>query len=421
MLENVVKVIQDNMTAILPLFLELFCLLFVVLLDPYIKRSHRRIMLISIALITLSVVQNLLNDYFGFYYNNPTLRTLNSIFGYSVSPVIIVLFCMLVSDKTKQLPLWIVTGVNALIHSTSLFSHVCFWISDDNHFRRGPLTYTSHVVCAGLLLYLLYLTLKRKSDRKSSRLFIPVFNILSVVAAFLLDTFVTHTDEGVTFTTIATVNSCLFYYIWMHLEFVHDHEKALMAEQRIKIMMSQIQPHFLYNTLSSIQALCLADPEKAFDVTEKLGTYLRQNIDSLDQPQLIPFEKELAHTRVYSEIEMIRFPSIRIEYDTRDTDFSIPALTVQPLVENAIRHGIRGVENGIVCVSSKKAGDFYEIMISDNGRGFDVQAAENASGTHIGLHNVKERIEEMCGGTLTIESITGAGTTITIRIPAEKE
>ena len=421
MLENVVKIIQDNMTAILPLFLELFCLLFVVLLDPYIKRSHRRIMLISIALITLSVVQNLLNDYFGFYYNNPTLRTLNSIFGYSVSPVIIVLFCMLVSDKTKQLPLWIVTGVNALIHSTSLFSHVCFWISDDNHFRRGPLTYTSHVVCAGLLLYLLYLTLKRKSDRKRSRLFIPVFNILSVVAAFLLDTFVTHTDEGVTFTTIATVNSCLFYYIWMHLEFVHDHEKALMAEQRIKIMMSQIQPHFLYNTLSSIQALCLADPEKAFDVTEKLGTYLRQNIDSLDQPQLIPFEKELEHTRVYSEIEMIRFPSIRIEYDTRGTDFSIPALTVQPLVENAIRHGIRGVENGIVCVSSKKAGDFYEIMISDNGRGFDVQAAENASGTHIGLHNVKERIEEMCGGTLTIESITGAGTTITIRIPAEKE
>ena len=419
MLENVVKIIQDNMTAILPLFLELSCLLFVVLLDPYIKCSHRRIMLISIALITLSVVQNLLNDYFGFYYNNPTLRTLNSIFGYSVSPVIIVLFCMLVSDKTKQLPLWIVTGVNALIHSTSLFSHVCFWISDDNHFIRGPLTYTSHVVCAGLLLYLLYLTLKRKSDRKSSRLFIPVFNFLSVVAAFLLDTFVTHTDEGVTFTTIATVNSCLFYYIWLHLEFVHDHEKALMAEQRIKIMMSQIQPHFLYNTLSSIQALCLADPEKAFDVTEKLGTYLRQNIDSLDQPQLIPFEKELEHTRVYSEIEMIRFPSIHIEYDTRDTDFSIPALTVQPLVENAIRHGIRGVENGIVCVSSKKAGDFYEIMISDNGRGFDVQAAENASGTHIGLHNVKERIEEMCGGTLTIESITGVGTTITIRIPAE--
>ena len=246
-----------------------------------------------------------------------------------------------------------------------------------------------------------------------------MFNFLSVVAAFLLDTFVTYTDKGITFTTIATVTSCLFYYIWLHLQFVHDHEKALMAEQRIRIMMSQIQPHFLYNTLSSIQALCLSDPEKAFDVTEKFGTYLRQNIDSLDQPQLIPFEKELEHTRVYSEIEMIRFPSIKIEYDTQDTGFSLPALTVQPLVENAIRHGIRGVENGVVCVSSKRAGDCYEITIADNGKGFDTEAAETASGTHIGIRNVKERIEEMCGGTLTVESSTGVGTTVTIRIPAE--
>jgi len=421
MLENVVKILQDNLTAIVSLFLELFCLLFVVLFDPYIKRSHRRIMLLCIVLVALSVVQNLLNDFFVFCYDSPTLRTFNSIFGYSVSPFIIVLFCLLVNDKAKTFPLWIIAGVNALIHSTALFSHICFWISEDNRFQRGPLTYTSHVVCTGLLLYLLFLTLKRKGDRRNGRLFIPIFNIVSVVTAFLLDTFVTHTGEGITFTTIATVTNCLFYYIWLHLQFVHDHEKALMAEQRIKIMMSQIQPHFLYNTLSSIQALCLSDPEKAFDVTERFGTYLRQNIDSLDQPQLIPFEKELEHTRVYSEIEMIRFPSIRIEYDTQFTDFSLPALTVQPLVENAIRHGIRGVENGVVRVSSKKTGGCREITIADNGKGFDVQAAENASGTHIGIRNVKERIEEMCGGTLTVESITGAGTTITIRIPSNKE
>ena len=421
MLDSVFKILQDNLTAILPLFLELFCLLFVVIFDPYIKRYHKRIMLFSIVLITLSIIQNLLNDYFDYYYINPTLRTINSIFGYSIEPAIALLFCHLVAEKRKFLPLWILVGVNALVHTTALFSHICFWIDESNHFKRGPLTYTSHIVCAVLLLFLLWLTLKRKSDRKSIRLFIPVFNILAVVAGFMLDTFVTHTDKGIDFTSIATVNSCLFYYIWLHLQFVHDHEKALMAEQRIKIMISQIQPHFLYNTLSSIQALCLSDPEKAFDVTEKFGTYLRQNIDSLDQPQLIPFEKELEHTRVYSEIEMIRFPSIRIEYDTQDTDFSVPALTVQPLVENAIRHGIRGVENGIVCVASKKSVGGYEIVISDNGKGFDPETVKKSDGSHIGLSNVKERIEQMCGGTLTVDSITGAGTTITIRIPAEKE
>ena len=84
MLENVVKILQDNLTAIVPLFLELFCLLFVVLFDPYIKRSHRLIMLLCIILVALSVVQNLLNDFFMFYYESPTLRTFNSIFGYSI-------------------------------------------------------------------------------------------------------------------------------------------------------------------------------------------------------------------------------------------------------------------------------------------------------------------------------------------------
>ena len=213
------------------------------------------------------------------------------------------------------------------------------------------------------------------------------------------------------------VSSALFYYIWLHLKFVHDHEKALEAESRIRIMMSQIQPHFLYNTLSSIQALCRIDPDKAFDVTEQFGTYLRRNIDSLDQPDLIPFTKELEHTRVYSEIEMLRFPNVRVNYDVPDVDFSVPVLTVQPLVENAIRHGVRIREEGIVTVSSRTTDRFHEIMISDNGKGFDTTLLKTADGSHIGVRNVQERIEKLCGGTLTGESVPDKGTTVTIRIP----
>ena len=80
---------------------------------------------------------------------------------------------------------------------------------------------------------------------------------------------------------------------------------------------------------------------------------------------------------------------------------------------------MRGVENGLVRVSSKKTGGFHEIVISDNGKGFDAAAAENADGTHIGIRNVRERLASLCGGTLAIESAAGAGTTVTIRIPAE--
>ena len=246
---------------------------------------------------------------------------------------------------------------------------------------------------------------------------IHIFVVLMLLASVFLDVTLDEAGQPITFLTFAIVISSVFYYIWLHLRFVQMHEDDLKAQQRLKIMMSQIQPHFLYNTLSSIQALCLKDPEKAFDVTEKFGAYLRQNIDSLDRPELIPFEKELEHTRVYSEIEMIRFPSIRVEYDTPDTGFMIPALTVQPLVENAIRHDVRGAENGVVRVSSKKKDGFYEIVIGDNGKGFDPEAAEKSDGTHIGVRNVRERISSLCCGTMTVEDADGKGTKIVIRIP----
>lgn len=302
------------------------------------------------------------------------------------------------------------------MNATALFSHICFWI-EDNRYHRGPLGYSCHIVSAIILLYLLYLTFTAQPKRDRFQLIVPIVNVALVVAGTLMDTFIAHTQSGITFLSVAMVSSALFYYIWLHLKFVHDHEKALEAESRIRIMMSQIQPHFLYNTLSSIQALCRIDPEKAFDVTEKFGTYLRSNIDSLDRPDLIPFTKELEHTRVYSEIEMIRFPNVRVDYDVTDAGFSVPALTVQPLVENAIRYGVRIRKEGIVTVSSKRAGNYHEIVISDNGKGFDTSLLKTADGTHIGVRNVRERVEKMCGGTLTVESAVGEGTTVTIRIP----
>lgn len=183
-------------------------------------------------------------------------------------------------------------------------------------------------------------------------------------------------------------------------------------------MMTQIQPHFLYNTLSTIQVLCLTNPDEAYEITGKFGKYLRQNIDSLEEPELITFDKELEHTQIYTEIEKVRFPEINIVYDVEDEDFSLPALTVQPIVENSIRHGIRNVENGTVTVSVKKQPDCHEIIVADNGVGFDVDSPTK-SGTHIGLKNTKERVEKMCGGTLEVTSEIGKGTTVKIRIPDE--
>lgn len=414
-----------NINTLMPLFPVCFLLIgltVTVVLDPYISKKHRVIMFIIIALSLTLVAQNIVENALAAGPLRRFWRTTASVYGYTVRPVILILFLYIICPDEKHLGCWALALANFLIHITAYFSHICLWIDNTNHYHGGLLSKTCLYISLLLLAYLLYRSVRNyffsaKSEKRG--ILIHVFVVLMILAAVFMDGKVGGEDQPVTFLTYAIVIGSVFYYIWLHLRFVQMHEEDLKAQQRIKIMMSQIRPHFLYNTLSSIQALCLTDPEKAFDVTEKFGTYLRQNIDSLDRPELIPFEKELEHTRVYSEIEMIRFPSIRMEYDTPDTGFMIPALTVQPLVENAIRHGVRSVENGLVRVSSKKAGGFHEIVISDNGKGFDAAAAENADGTHIGIRNVRERLASLCCGTMTIESAENAGTKITIRIPAE--
>ena len=185
--------------------------------------------------------------------------------------------------------------------------------------------------------------------------------------------------------------------------------------------MSQIQPHFLYNTLTTIQALCLENPKKAATITERFAAYLRQNIDSLNEANLIPFRKELDHTLVYAQIEMERFSNIHLDYEIEDEDFLLPALTIQPLVENAIRHGLRGTPKGQVEIITNLLPDCHEIIIRDNGKGFRPEELPGTERPHIGIQNVRERLQRLCGGTMIIDSEERRGTCITIHIPHGKE
>ena len=155
-------------------------------------------------------------------------------------------------------------------------------------------------------------------------------------------------------------------------------------------------------------------------MAEKFGDYLRQNLDSLGIVGGIPFRRELEHTKIYAEIEMVRFENIRVEYDIRDEDFMLPPLTLQPLVENAIRHGVRIREAGVVTVATRRVEGGHEITVRDNGTGFDVAEIDAADSSHIGIRNVRERIEGLCGGCLAVDSRIGAGTTVTITIPARE-
>ncbi len=413
---------KSEYIILIPLLFQIVGLGIAVCVDPYIEKQHKKIMLFIVLLVLSLTAQNVSEYTLAKYIVMPYVRTIVAVYGYCVRPLIILMFFYILDSGKRHTVLWVLTGINALIYLTALFTDkISFYISSDNHFMRGPLSFTCHSVSIVMLVFLSYLTVKEciKKAKKSEAL-ILAFSVLIIVGSTVCDGIFEADIVCVSYLTMAVVSSTVFYYVWLHMKFVREHEKALMAEQRIQIMMSQIQPHFLYNTLSTIQALCRIDPQKASVVTERFGKYLRQNLESLSQTELISVSKELEHTKIYSEIENVRFDNIHVEYDTPETDFMIPALSIQPLVENAIRHGVRIRDNGIVKVRTVKVSNGYEIIVEDNGRGFDTSAIETADNTHIGLRNVRERIKKMCKGTFQIESTENVGTKITLHIPNQK-
>lgn len=199
-----------------------------------------------------------------------------------------------------------------------------------------------------------------------------------------------------------------------------------LTEANTSIMISQIQPHFLYNALNTIKHLIKHDPKTAEKAVISFSKYLRGNMESITNKEPIPFEVELEHIKNYCDIELLRFgDKIDIIYNTKCTAFSVPALSIQPLVENAIKHGVtKKIDGGTVTVTSYENADSYIITVNDNGIGFDPDnplADSNNSHTHLGIENVKSRLALMVNGTLQIDSTPNIGTNVTVTIPKAKE
>ena len=402
------------------LMLSLWGLLFAVLADPYLKKRERLQLFLATIIAFVLVIQSQLDPWFGYQRNSLLGRTIAAMIGYQLRPVILMLFISLTEQEKIKRIIWLPVAVNALIYSTALFSGVTFYFSEDFSFHRGPLGFTCHVISFGLLIYLLALSIRKFGMRKHLETLTPVGIAVVITGAIVVDTFWGN-EQWISYLTVAVVVSCTLYYQWIHLQFAREHERALLAEQNIQIMIAQTQPHFLYNTLSTIQDLCKRDPNKAYEVTERFSDYLRQNSDSLNRTGLIPFQKELEHTKVYMEIEMVRFPNIHLDLDVRETDFLVPALSLQPIVENAIRHGVHIREQGVIRVSASREEGYYEIIVWDNGKVFRADAVHEEADIHIGIQNVRERIEKMCGGTLEMESFPGDGTVVTIHFPVDRQ
>ena len=296
---------------------------------------------------------------------------------------------------------------------------------------REYLTITHIVIVTGVLLLLANYIYNRKIGYRSKHhskiiIFSPFICIIGAIidlilfyfqgsSAYLLYTLVAF----VIFTTSNGIRVIVDY--GNRGRILADQEKELL-NSRVLIMLSQIKPHFLYNSLSSISELCVTDPERARNALIDFADYLRGNMDSIGKDDIILFSKELKHIECYLNLEKIRFGNrLKVVYDIRKSDFWIPTLTIQPLVENAVKYGVCAKkEGGTVTISTRQEDNKIIISVTDDGVGFERHVVEEAQEkderSHIGLANVEKRLAQLVGGSLTVNSEKGKGTVVQVVI-----
>ncbi|MBR0258305.1 MAG: histidine kinase [Synergistaceae bacterium] len=189
-----------------------------------------------------------------------------------------------------------------------------------------------------------------------------------------------------------------------------------IANQRASIMVLQMRPHFIYNTMTSIYCLCGQNPQLARKVIMDFTTYLRKNFTAIASASPIPFSAELEHTKAYLAVEQAQYEdSLFVDYDTPHIWFRVPPLTLQPIVENAIKHGRDPYADPLrISIRTRKTASGSEIVVEDNGRGFD---PDDESEPHIALANIKQRLRVMCRGEMMVIQSKEGGTVIKVIVP----
>ncbi|HUV35876.1 MAG TPA: histidine kinase [Patescibacteria group bacterium] len=220
--------------------------------------------------------------------------------------------------------------------------------------------------------------------------------------------------------TLACVGIPLKIWHNTRVEEMLEEQRMATVRARFEALRSQINPHFLFNTLNAATSCIWTEPDKARWILVKLSQILRRLLHGTED--FVPLSKELEFIDDYLSLEEARFGKDKIrfekEVDPRAFDVPVPAMILQPLVENAVKHGIsRKREGGTIRIDAVREGDWLRVSISDDGMGFN-----GAERTGIGLSNVRERLQVAYGvqGSLEIASASGGGACVSVRIPVER-
>ncbi len=301
-----------------------------------------------------------------------------------------------------------------MLHVTGHFTDLLYYTGPDGSFYRKP----THplLIIPMIIIVLIDLIVLIINRRKVSRIHFIAFLI------YLIPTLFTTVVYSFIFIPFSISISIYIGSISMYVLILTDqiaqskHQQIDIANKDVNILILQMRPHFIYNTMTSIYYLCEQDPHKAQQVILDFTTYLRKNFNAIASNNTIPFTDELEHVKAYIAVELAQFEdSLQVEYDIEYSDFNLPPLTLEPLVENAIKHGMDPDSEPLhILIKTEKTNAGTIIIVKDNGPGFD---PENVLNSHNALSNIKKRLAIMCKGDITITSNKGEGTVIKILVP----
>ena len=294
------------------------------------------------------------------------------------------------------------------------YTDVFYYIAPDHQYTRGSL-FPLLMAPLALIMLLTIAALFKRRKQLSNRIFAALLIYLLPTALLIILYMFAPVDIFLSLWMVLCAQTMFGLILTDNIEqFVRQQQE--IAHQRASVMVLQMRPHFIYNTLMSIYSLCNQDPGKARQVTKDFTDYLRKNFTAVASENLIPFSAELEHTRAYLAVEQAQYEEmLTVDYDTPFIRFRLPSLTLQPIAENAVKHGIDPYAGPLhISIRTRQTSDGCEITVENNGAGFDPAASNDEP--HIALANIRQRLQMMCGGELTIAPRDGGGTVVTMTI-----
>lgn len=321
--------------------------------------------------------------------------------------------------RIRAASLLAMTGILLVI--VSQFTGLYYYFDADNFYHRSSMCGISFLIpVVGMVIDLSLIVQYRRNISSQMLVSLVSYEVLPLLAAGVQ---LFYYGASLINLSISVSMILMFLVATVEQNQTLARREREAAEMRISLMMSQIAPHFIYNTLTSIREMCEVDPGLAEETVGEFAEYLRGNFQAIHLTEPIPFAQELHHVDCYLSIEKKRFGSrVKIVYDIQEENFLIPALTLQPVVENAVKHGLcKKKGGGTIWIRTMRRDRQICVLVEDDGKGFSPEELEKDGNCHIGIRNVEERIRDMCGGTFAIDSAPGKDTRVTMYFPQKEE